>query len=83
MWGVEIVKDKGARSSFDAKQKVGQELSNWCFKRGLNTRAVGGHTMTFTPALIITDAEIDLGVDIFAETLDEFYAWLKAEKMVG
>ena len=59
MWGVELVKDKSSRLAFDPKLKVGEELSAICFRRGLNTRPLGGHTMAFTPPLIISDAEID------------------------
>lgn len=79
MWGAEIVKDKKSRLAFDPKLKVGQELSSICFKRGLNTRPLGGHTMAFTPPLIISDAEIDLALEIFARSLDELIASLKAK----
>jgi 4-aminobutyrate--pyruvate transaminase len=82
MWGVEIVRDKASRASFDPKQKVGQRLSDICFARGLNTRALGGHTMAFTPPLIISDAEIDLAVDIFAEGLDELHGFARQEGML-
>jgi 4-aminobutyrate--pyruvate transaminase len=83
MWGVEVVKDKASRSSFDPKQKIGQKLSDICFARGLNTRALGGQVMAFTPPLIISDAEIDLAVDIFSEGLDELYGFVRQEGLLG
>jgi 4-aminobutyrate---pyruvate transaminase len=83
MWGAEIVKDKETGVAFDPELKVGQELSNICFKRGLNTRPLGGHTMAFTPPLIISDAEIDLGLDIFAKSLDELSGWLHSRGLLS
>ena len=83
MWGVELVKDKPARLAFDPKLKVGEELSKICFRRGLNTRPLGGHTMAFTPPLIISDAEIDAGVEIFRQSLDELVGSLQARGLLG
>jgi 4-aminobutyrate--pyruvate transaminase len=83
MWGAEIVKDKKTRLGFDPKLKVGQQLSSICFKHGLNTRPLGGHTMAFTPPLIISDAEIGLGLDIFAKSLDELLASLRSKDMLN
>ena len=64
-------------------KKIGQKLSDFCFARGLNTRALGGHVMAFTPPLIISDAEIDLAVDIFSEGLDELYGFVRREGLLG
>ncbi len=83
MWGAEIVKDKKTRLAFDPKLKIGQELSNICFSHGLNTRPLGGHTMAFTPPLIISDAEINLGLEIFAKSLDELLDSLRSKNMLN
>ena len=76
MWGVEIVKDKAAKQGFDPKLKVGQRLSDTCLAHGLNTRALGGHTMAFTPPLIISEAEIEEAVRIFTVALNELHQQL-------
>lgn len=79
MIGVELVKDKETKTGFEAKQKVGARMHEICLTHGLNTRALGGHTMAFTPPLIISDAEINEGVEACAKALDELYGMLKAD----
>jgi 4-aminobutyrate--pyruvate transaminase len=71
MWGVEIVKDKATKTPFDASLKVGQNLSSRCFAKGLNTRALGGHTMAFTPPLVVTNKQLDTAVNILGDALRE------------
>ena len=79
MIGVELVKDKETKTGFEAKQKVGTRMHEICLTHGLNTRALGGHTMAFTPPLIISDAEINEGVQVFSKALNELHGALKAD----
>jgi len=83
MWGAEIVKDKKNSSRLRPQTEIGQQLSNICFSHGLNTRPLGGHTMAFTPPLIISDAEINLGLEIFAKSLDELLDSLQSKNMLN
>lgn len=79
MWGVEVVADKQTKKAFEPAQKVGPRVSNACFQKGLNTRAVGGHVLAFTPALIVTEEEISTAAGLLTEALDQVEAELKQE----
>jgi 4-aminobutyrate--pyruvate transaminase len=80
MWGVEVVADKRTKKPFDPAQKVGARVSGACFRNGLNTRAVGGQVMAFTPALIVTEDEIRTASQLLANALDEVEAELKQDR---
>jgi 4-aminobutyrate--pyruvate transaminase len=71
MWGVEIVRDKATKAAFEPSLKAGQNLSARCFEKGLNTRALGGHTMAFTPPLVVSVDQLDSAVNILGEALRE------------
>ncbi|MGB3899556.1 MAG: aminotransferase [Mesorhizobium sp.] len=79
MWGVEVVADKKTKKAFEPAQKVGARVSNACFQKGLNTRAVGGHVLAFTPALIVTEEEISTAAGLLTEALDQVEAELRQE----
>ncbi|MGB3415641.1 MAG: aminotransferase [Mesorhizobium sp.] len=79
MWGVEVVANKKTKKAFEPAQKVGARVSNTCFQKGLNTRAVGGHVLAFTPALIVTEEEIGTAAGLLTEALDQVEAELKQE----
>jgi 4-aminobutyrate--pyruvate transaminase len=79
MWGVEVVADKQTKKAFEPAQKVGARVSNACFQKGLNTRAVGGHVLAFTPALIVTEEEISTAAGLLTDALDQVEAELKQE----
>lgn len=79
MWGVEVVANKKTKKAFEPAQKVGARVSNACFQKGLNTRAVGGHVLAFTPALIVTEEEIGTAAGLLTEALDQVEAELKQE----
>jgi 4-aminobutyrate--pyruvate transaminase len=78
MAGVELVRDKQKRTPFDPKQAVGLACSTFALKRGLITRNLGD-TMSFSPPLIVTRADVDKIVDIFSAALDETLASLGAK----
>ncbi len=73
MWGIELVRDKLTHERFAPAVKAGQQMHSICLEGGLNTRALGGHTMAFTPPLIISEAEIDEAVTITSNALDTLH----------
>jgi 4-aminobutyrate--pyruvate transaminase len=74
--GVELVRDKATKASFDAKDGVGPQFANKALDHGLIIRAVPGDTITLCPPLIITAAEIDDLLGRFGKALDDTAAWL-------
>lgn len=77
--GVELVRDKATKQSFDPKDGVGMYLAARALEHGLIIRAIPGDTITFCPPLIITAKEIDELVARFGKALDDTAAWV-AEK---
>jgi 4-aminobutyrate aminotransferase len=71
MIGVELVKDKASRSR--AIEETA-EVMMACFRRGLLLLPCGTNSLRFSPPLIITEAEADTAVEIFAEALREVEA---------
>ncbi|WP_137388559.1 aminotransferase [Rhodoligotrophos defluvii] len=76
MAGVEFVRDKDTKAPFDPALAVGAACSKFALDRGLITRNLGD-TMSFSPPLIITRAEVDEIVSTFATALDETLAWAR------
>jgi len=74
--GVELVQNKGTKEAFDPSAKVGMKLVSIAQGRGLISRAIGD-TIAFSPPLIISDAEIEEMLGIFAAALDETHDWAK------
>jgi 4-aminobutyrate--pyruvate transaminase len=68
MIGVELVADPATRAAYDPALKVGAMFDAAALENGLIIRAMGD-TIGFCPPLIITAAEIDETVDLFARTL--------------
>jgi 4-aminobutyrate aminotransferase len=66
MIGVELVKDKKTKTR--AKKET-DRLALECFRRGLLVLPCGPNSVRFSPPLIITEAEADVAVDIFADAL--------------
>lgn len=75
--GVELVKDKASKTSFDAQQGVGPYFAAQAQEHGLIVRAVPGDTITLCPPLIITEDEIDDLFDRFGKALDDTASWLE------
>ena len=74
--GVELVRDKATKKSFEATEGVGAAFANMALDHGLIIRAIPGDTITICPPLIITGDEIDDLVGRFGRTLDDTAAWL-------
>ncbi len=69
MVAVELVKDPQTKEPFkDAVPVIIEE----CFKRGVLTMGAGlyGNVVRFLPPVVITDAQLEKGLDIFAEALE-------------
>jgi 4-aminobutyrate aminotransferase len=66
MIGVEFVKDKQTKAK--AKHEANQVVLE-CFKRGLLLLPCGPNAVRFSPPLLLTEAQADTAVQIFAEAL--------------
>jgi len=76
--GVELVRDKAARSGYTPAGKVGGIIDRHARKRGLILRVVGDRVV-FTPPLIIDEAEVDEMVARWRGALDDTWADLRRE----
>jgi 4-aminobutyrate---pyruvate transaminase len=77
--GLELVKDKRTRQSFEGKIGLGAKVSALAQEQGLICRAVNGDTISLCPPLIITEDEINAMFDMLRKALDTAYVWAKAE----
>jgi 4-aminobutyrate--pyruvate transaminase len=77
--GVELVRDKRGKTSFDPKMGVGPKVVAFAQEEGLICRAVGGDTVALCPPLVIDGADINLIFDALAKALDRTTHWLAAE----
>ncbi len=77
--GLELVKDKRARQSFDPKLGVGAKAARFAEEEGVLCRAVGGDNLALCPPLIIDGAEVNALFDCVARALDRTEAWARKE----
>jgi 4-aminobutyrate--pyruvate transaminase len=77
--GVELVKTKSTKESFDSRQGVGAKVVALAQEEGLICRAVGGDTIALCPPLIIDGAEINQMFDALGRALDRASNWIKTE----
>ncbi len=66
MIGVEFVKDKTTKAK--ARQET-ERVVRECFRRGLLTLPCGPNSLRFSPPLIITEAQANTALEIFAEAV--------------
>jgi 4-aminobutyrate--pyruvate transaminase len=81
--GIELVKDKKSRQSFDPRQSVGAKVSVFAQDEGLICRAVGGDTLALCPPLVINADQINTMFDRLARALDRGLDWARKEGIVG
>jgi 4-aminobutyrate--pyruvate transaminase len=81
--GLELVRDKKTKQSFDAKIGLGGKVVAFAEGEGLICRAVGGDTIGLCPPLVIQGSEINEMFDALARALDKAHAWAKAEGHLG
>lgn len=77
--GLELVKDKRVRQSFDAKLGVGAKAARLAEEEGVLCRAVGGDTVALCPPLVINGAEINALFDCITRALDRTETWARQE----
>lgn len=77
--GLELVKDKRVRQSFDAKLGVGAKAARLAEEEGVLCRAVGGDTVALCPPLVINGAEINALFDCITRALDRTETWARNE----
>jgi len=77
--GLEIVRDKKSRQSFDPKAGVGVKCVAFAQEEGLISRAVAGDTIGLCPPLIISADEVNVMFDIVGRALDKTHAWVLKE----
>ena len=81
--GIELVKNKSTKESFDVRQGVGPKVVKLAEEEGLICRAVAGDTIALSPPLIINGAEINLMFDALGRALDRAEEWVSKEGLRG
>jgi adenosylmethionine-8-amino-7-oxononanoate aminotransferase len=78
--GIEFVKDRKTKATFDPKLKLNARVANRAFEKGLITYpggggadGVNGDHLVLAPPLIIKEKEIDILVSILDETFTELF----------
>jgi 4-aminobutyrate---pyruvate transaminase len=77
--GLELVRNKDTRQSFDVKLAMGAKVVGFAQDEGLICRAVGGDTVGLCPPLIITADEINDMFDRLTKALDRAHFWARSE----
>lgn len=77
--GLELVKEKSSKTSFDPRQGVGPKVVAFAQEEGLICRAVGGDTIGICPPLVINGGEINQAFDALERALDRTLTWLDKE----
>jgi adenosylmethionine-8-amino-7-oxononanoate aminotransferase len=73
--GVELVRDRATRASFDPSEGVGRRVMLAMMEQGVLVRALGGDVVALSPPLVITEDELVRLVD----TLDRAIAKVSQE----
>ena len=77
--GVELVKNKATKESFDIRQGLGPKVVSLAEEEGLICRAVGGDSIAICPPLVIDGAEVNQMFDSLGRALDRAESWVKTE----
>ena len=80
--GLELVKDKRAKTSFEPKLGVGAKAARLAEEEGVLCRSVGGDTLALCPPLVIDGAEINHMFDCVTRALDRTHAWARSEGLL-
>ncbi|HEX7072902.1 MAG TPA: aminotransferase class III-fold pyridoxal phosphate-dependent enzyme, partial [Hyphomicrobiaceae bacterium] len=81
--GVELVKDKATKESFDVRQGLGPKVVKLAEEEGLICRAVSGDTIALCPPLVIDGAEVNQMFDALGRALDRAEEWVNKEGLRG
>lgn len=77
--GLELVRDKSSKASFEPKLGVGARAARFAEEEGVLCRAVGGDTIGLCPPLVIDGAEINILFDAVSRALDRTEVWARTE----
>lgn len=79
--GLELVRDKATKESFDPPLGVGFKCQDFAYAEGLVCRAIGD-SVVVCPPLIINEDQIGQLVERLGRALDATHAWAKAENLI-
>ncbi len=79
--GVELVADKKTKRAFEAKHGVAARAVAFAEAEGLIVRSVIGDTITISPPLIISAAEVDALFEKLTRALDKTLDWVTRERL--
>jgi 4-aminobutyrate--pyruvate transaminase len=77
--GLELVKDKRSRQSFEPKLGVGARAVRHAEEEGVLCRAVAGDTLALCPPLVLDGAQVNAMFDSVTRALDRTEAWARKE----
>jgi len=77
--GVELVKNKATKESFDVRKGVGPKVVKFAEEEGLICRAVAGDTIALCPPLIINEDGINEMFDALVHALNRAEEWVSKE----
>jgi putrescine---pyruvate transaminase len=69
--GVELVRDRATRESFDPSAGVGRRVMAAAADQGVLVRALGGDVLAFSPPLVVTEAEVTRAVEVVGRAIEE------------
>ena len=74
--GVELVRDRATRRSFEPGDGVGRRVVLAAMEEGVLTRPLGGDVIAFSPPLVITEAEMTHAVETVGRAIEQVTAEL-------
>jgi putrescine---pyruvate transaminase len=77
--GVELVRDRDTRASFDPSVGVGRRVMVAAMERGVLVRTLGGDVLALSPPLVITEDELLRVVDTLDDAIGQVAAELRPE----
>jgi 4-aminobutyrate--pyruvate transaminase len=80
--GLEIVRDKGTRESFDPAVKIGERIQAAALRHGLISRALGDR-LALCPPLIIGEAHVDEMAGAVRNALDDVWSEVRPEGLAA
>ena len=80
--GLEIVRDKRTRESFDPAAKIGERIQGAALRHGLISRALGDR-LALCPPLIIGEAHVDEIAGAVRSALDDVWAEVRPEGLAA
>ena len=80
--GLEIVRDKRTRESFDPAAKIAERVQGAALRRGLISRALGDR-LALCPPLIIGEAHVDEIAGAVRSALDDVWAEVRPEGLAA